>query len=458
VTTALVYGVGVAGRATARALVSRGLEVIVADDSDTAAVTELVDTLGCRGVSGPDGSDLDVIVADSDLVVPAPGVPETHRIIECARRRDVEIVSEIELAYRFEQTRPGGPRAMLAVTGTDGKTTTTELATAMINASGRRALAVGNTERPLIDALDEDVDAFVVECSSFRLAFTSEFRADASVWLNLAPDHQNWHTSMDSYIAAKARMWAAVQPDDVAIGVVSDPIVASHLDKVPCRRVRVGQRGSDLQYRVDSIDGTDMLITPQGPVLAVEAMWRSLPHDRTNALCAAALVLEAGLADPGAVAAAVSSFTGPPHRIEFIATIDAVAWYDDSKATTPHAALAAITAFDSMVLIAGGRNKGLDLSVLATGSIHLRAVVAVGEAAPEVAQVFEGHCHVARAADMSDAVAIASRLAHPGDAVVLSPACASFDAYRNYGERGDDFARHVRALHAVAAPKLGDPR
>lgn len=440
-TRALVYGVGVAGQATARALAARDVEVVIADDHDHDTLTALGQRHGWRAVAAPDRTEIDHLVTTSDQVVPAPGVPETHPVIEAARRQGVEVVSEIELAYRFEQNRPGGPRAMLGVTGTDGKTTTTELATAMINASGRRALAVGNTDRPLIDALDDDVDAFVVECSSFRLAFTSEFRCEASVWLNLAPDHQNWHTSIDSYVAAKARLWSAVRPDDIAIGVIDDPVVAAQLGHIPCRRIAVGASQGD--YRIELVNGVETLWGPTGALLAVEDLWRGLPHDRLNTLCAVALVLESGLADLDAVVRAAGSFTGPPHRIQFVTRCDEVSWFDDSKATTPHAALAAIRGFASVVLIAGGRNKGLDLSVLAEAAGHLRGVVALGEAAGEVAEVFEGLVPVDIAPDMATAVDLAARRARRGDAVVLSPACASFDAYRNYEHRGEDFTRIV---------------
>jgi UDP-N-acetylmuramoylalanine--D-glutamate ligase len=331
----------------------------------------------------------------------------------------------------------------LAVTGTDGKTTTTLLATAMLEASGVRAVAAGNTETPLVTALDEDVDAFVVECTSFRLAWTSCFRPDAAVWLNLAEDHLDWHVSMDTYIAAKARIWRFQEPSDTAIGFATDPVVMTHLATAAARRITFAP--TDADYHV--ADG--WLVGPQGRLAEIASMRRSLPHDVTNALAAAALVLESGLATIEGVAAALAAFEGPHHRIELVADDGGVRYYDDSKATTPHAALTAIRSFDHVVLIAGGRNKDLDLAPIATEPARVRAVVAIGEAAPAIAAMFDAAA-VTTAGSMDDAVAAARAVAQPGDVVLLSPGCASFDWYQSYGERGDDFTRAVRAQVGVS--------
>ena len=177
-------------------------------------------------------------------------------------------------------------------------------------------------------------------------------------------------------------------------------------------------------------------------------MRRALPHDLTNALAAAAGVLEAGVGTAEGIAAGLADFTAPRHRIELVASADGIDWYDDSKATTPHAAVTAVRGFERVVLLAGGRNKGLDLAPLADVADHILAVVALGEAAPEVAKAFarSGGARWRRSTSMADAVEAARRLAHPGDSVLLSPACASFDWYSSYGERGDDFARLVHEL------------
>jgi UDP-N-acetylmuramoylalanine--D-glutamate ligase len=378
-------------------------------------------------------------VERADVVVPSPGIPETHPVIVSAQRLGVALRSEIDLAYEWEQARPAGPRPMLAVTGTDGKTTTTLLAAAMLDASGVAAIDAGNTDTPLVAALDLAVEGFVVECTSFRLAWTPRFRPDAAVWLNLAEDHLDWHASMATYADAKARIWLHQQPDDVAIGFIDDAAVMDRLAVAPGRHVTFGLAGAD--YHV----AEGWLVGPQGRLCRIDHMKRALPHDVTNALAAAALVLEPGLATVDGVAAALATFIGPHHRIELVAEAGGVRYYDDSKATTPHAALTAIGAFDHVVLIAGGRNKGLDLSTMADAVERVRSVVAIGEAAAEIAAVFAGRVHVETVGSMDDAVARAAAAAAPGDVVLLSPGCASFDWYGSYGERGDDFARAVEA-------------
>lgn len=442
----LVVGLAIAGAATTRGLQQRGADVVAADDTVDDAKRALAAELGIELVERPDTDRLRELVTASELVVPAPGVPETHPLFAIAAAVGRPVQSELELAYRWEQERPGGPRPMLAITGTDGKTTTTLMARAMLEAAGLRAVDAGNTDVPLVAALDLDVDAFVVECTSFRLAWTSTFRGEAAAWLNLAPDHLNWHTGMDTYEAAKGRIFSQQRPQDVAIGFAADPVVMAHLGQAPGRRRTFATTGAD--YHVAGGE----LVGPQGPLAAIATMRRALPHDLTNALAAAALTIEPGLATPAAVEQALASFTGPPHRIELVGESDGVRWFNDSKATTPHAASVAIRAFDSVVLIAGGSDKGLDLAPMADAAQgRVTAVVAIGQAADVITHTFRETAKVITATSMAQAVEIAGELAGAGDVVLLSPGCASFDWYRGYPARGDDF----RAL--VAARTGGGP-
>ena len=444
---ALVYGLAVAGASTVRALGRRGHDVVVVDDAMDDAKRDLANALGVELLPTP--LDPGAFACQFDVVVPAPGLPETHAIVEAARRGGVELVSEIELAYRWEQERAAGARTILAVTGTDGKTTTTDMAVAMLRAGGVRGAAVGNTDVPFLDAVDDDdLDAFVVECSSFRLAWTESFRADAAAWLNFAPDHLNWHATLESYEATKARIFELQRPTDVSVGFVDDPVVVRHLARAPGRRLTFGLTAAD--YRLES--GT--LVGPNGSIVDVASMGRSLPHDITNALAAAALVLETRLVDQSAVAAALADFRAAAHRLEEVGAAGGVTWYNDSKATTPHAAATAIRAFDSLVLIAGGSRKGVDLSPMAAEQERVRAVIAIGEAAPDVRAVFEATTPVVDASSMAAAVELAAGLAQGGDAVVLSPGAASFDWYGGYPERGDDFRRLVRERLATTPSDL----
>jgi UDP-N-acetylmuramoylalanine--D-glutamate ligase len=437
-TRALVYGVAITGTAVAVAMQQRGIQVTLADDSVDDAKREAAARLGCDLVERPEGAELSTLLGSVDLVHPAPAIPEGHRLILASRELGVPLRTELDLAYEWEQQRPGGPRPMLAITGTDGKTTTTLMTAAMITSAGHRTAAVGNTETPLVAALDTDVEVFVVEASSFRLAFIEHFRAEASAWINLAPDHLNWHESLTTYEAAKARMWQHTRPTDVAVGVGTDPVVMRNLARVSARRCVVGE-GAD--YRVH--DG--WLCGPSGRLAEVQSMSRRLPHDLTNALTAAALSLETGWSTPAAISDALSTFRHPAHRIEPLGSFGGVEWFNDSKATTPHAALTAMRGFDRIVLIAGGQNKNLDLSVLGAAADRVKAVVAIGESAPIIRDVFAASCPVRTADSMAEAVAAADDLSVAGDVVLLSPACASFDWYdaRGYVARGEDFKRLV---------------
>ncbi len=434
----LVLGLGVTGQAVLRALVAHGEGAVVVDDNPTAGGRALAEQLGVQLVERPGESGLRRLVAAAGAVLPSPGVPERHPIFAAAAAAGVPVLSEFDLAARWDH------RPLVAITGTDGKTTVTELTRAMLEASGRHAVAVGNTELPLVAAIeDPTVEVFVVEASSFRLLHSQRFAPHVGTWLNLAPDHLDNHATFDAYVAAKARLWADQAPDQVAIGNADDPIVVEHLTRARARHVTFGL-GPGADNRLEG----DRLVLAGGELLAeVGELLRAFPHDVANALAAAASAVHGG----GTVAgsrAALLSFAGLPHRVSLVGEAGGVRWYDDSKATAPHASRAASRSFGSVVLIAGGRNKGLDLTELAEEADHIRAVVAIGEAGPAVAAAFDGIRPVRVAASMDEAVEEAAALARSGDAVLLSPACASFDWYGSYSERGDDFVRAVGALLA----------
>ncbi|MDQ6725399.1 MAG: UDP-N-acetylmuramoyl-L-alanine--D-glutamate ligase [Actinomycetota bacterium] len=431
---ALVLGLGRSGEAVARHLLARGADVIVVDDAPDERTRAAAAALGVRLVEEPVPGDLAVLVVATDVVVPSPGVPAAHPVFGLARAAGVPVRGEVELAAQWS-TQP-----IVAVTGTNGKTTVTSLIADMLAASGLRAIAAGNIGLPLCDAVGAEVEVVVAEVSSFQLAFAESFHPAVAVWLNLADDHLDWHPDLASYVAAKARLWARQEPGDVAVVNADDPVVMAEAAHAPSRLVTFGlSRAADFGVADGWLRG------PGGPIIESSRLPRSLPHDVANALAAAAAALAAGASVDG-VRAALVAFGGLPHRLTLVGYGGGVRWYDDSKATNPHAAVAAVRGFDSVVLIAGGRNKGLDLSTLAQVADRVRAVVAIGEAAPEVAASFAGIRPVAAAATMAEAVAAAATVARSGDAVLLSPGCASFDWYRSYAERGDDFARAVNAL------------
>ena len=435
-----VFGLAVAGRAVATSLRARGIDVVVGDDKLSDEHRSFAKSIGARVVDITSDGELQRVMSSVDVLSPAPGVPENHGVIRSARENGVSIQSEIEIAYRAELLRSDGPRPMVAITGTDGKTTTTLMANAMLRAAGLRSEAVGNTEVPLIESLATDAQAFAIECSSFRLEHTELFRAQASAWLNIAPDHLDWHSSYQKYFDAKAKMWASCASTDVAVAPVDDVNILAVARASAARVVTFGATDGD--YRVVGNE----LCGPSGSIMDISRMKRSLPHDVTNALAAAAVCMESGLATAQHVANALEQFENAPHRIQFVAEIHGVRWFNDSKATSPHAASVALRAFDSIVLIAGGKNKDLDLSQMACEPDRMRAVVAIGMAADEIAQAFSGVCTVVKAENMIAAVSQAHELSRSGDVVVLSPGCTSYDWYSNYGERGDDFMTCVREL------------
>ena len=437
--TTLVFGLGVAGMAVASALHRRGESVIVADDKATKEHNDFASALSCEIVDMRDEKTAMGVLQRIDRLAPAPGISESHHVVSAARQMGLTISSELELAYNFEELRNGGPRPMLGITGTDGKTTTTLMTAAMLHAAGHKSMAVGNTDTPLIAALDTDTQVFAVECSSFRLANIENFRTRASVWLNIAPDHLDWHASMDSYSEAKAQLWAHTRAGDVAVAPVDDARILQIAQQSTARTVTFGSERGDYHAQ----DGR--LNTPHGSIMNISDMKRAMPHDITNALAAAAISIESGLVEPSHVARALAEFDNAPHRIEYVETIDGVKWFNDSKATSPHASAVAIKSFQNIVLIAGGRNKGLDLAELANQPEHVKAVVAIGDDANEIEKAFDGVCRVVRGGSMQEAVRLARTLAISGDVVLLSPACTSYDWYNNYMERGEDFMQCVRS-------------
>ena len=436
----LVFGLAIAGQAVARELVRRGESVVLADDAVSDLHQAFSKQIGMPLVALTSSSEIQQVLNSVARVAPAPGIPEGHPVIVAARELGVEICSELEIAYRYERDAPIEPRPMVGITGTDGKTTTTMMTAAILESAGLRTMAVGNTDVPLISALNTDARAFAVECSSFRLAHTQQFRMCASAWLNFAPDHLDWHPNLSDYFEAKAKMWAHCVEGDVAVAPFDDLRIIEAAQASNARVVTFGIAGGDYH----SFDG--WLCGPMGRIMPISEMGRSLPHDVSNALAATAVCLEAGLANVADVASALQIFKNAPHRIQFVGEKGGVRWFNDSKATSPHAVSVALNSFENIVLIAGGKNKGLDLSALAEQPSRMRAVVAIGDASDEVAHAFTGVCEIKRATSMQEAVNMADSFAQDGDVVLLSPGCTSYDWYANYGQRGEDFMKCVGKL------------
>ncbi len=432
-----VIGFGASGRAAATVLRDEGAEVWV---SEARSMTEVEADTDPTVVPWPDvavraGGHRPEHLDGATLVVVSPGVPERAPVLAWARRRGLPVWSELEIGARLCRV------PFVAVTGTNGKTTTALLVAAAMTAEGLRAMACGNVGYPFSLAAREDHDALAVEASSFQLRFHRTFRPRVSVLLNLAPDHLDWHGTLEAYRDAKARVYELQGPGDVHVGNRDDPLAADVSRAAPCpvrwftESAPTGEGDVGVRDgRIVSADGADL----GGPGAAGRAF-------RTDAAAAAAAALAFGIA-PDAVRSAVGLARPPPHRGELAASIDGVDFVDDSKATNPHAALASLEGRTDVVLIAGGMAKGVDLSPLAAAARGLVALVAIGEAAPELERIFSGSVPTRRARSIEEAVTAALALAPPGGTVLLAPACASQDMFRDYRERGDRFADAARAL------------
>ena len=429
----LLVGFAVTNQAVCAQLTERGHPVVATDDAADDRLRSHAAALGVDLRKRPAPDDWLALASDARAVIPTPGLPEHHPALGAAVAAGTPVVSEFDLAQRWDS------RPMLAVTGTNGKTTVALLAAAMLEASGVAVGVAGNTETPLVEAIrDPQPAAFVVEASSFRLGHSQCFRPRVGAWLNFAPDHLDVHASLDSYRKAKAALWCRADEHTTAVVNRDDPVVVSH---TPGKGRVVAYGLSEGDYHVSG----GALWAGSEKLADVAELRRSQPHELSNQLAAAAVAMAAGAHLEG-VRTALRAWTGLPHRMTLVAEHGGVHYYDDSKATTPHAVCAAVRSAKPAVLIAGGHNKGLDLGQLAEIADGVRSVVAIGEAASEVVRAFAGRCPATTAESMDEAVRLASERARIGDAVLLSPGCASFDWYGSYAERGDHFAHVVREM------------
>ncbi len=433
----LVVGLGASGLAAARALLALDAKVRVTESTDGDNVRARADALRSEGAEVETGGhELELIGAD--LAVLSPGIPPTAAVVRALEREGVKTISEVELAFRLSHCD------FLAVTGTNGKTTTTSLLAAMLGEAGIPSVAAGNIGLPVVDAVGSvpDSGAIALEVSSFQLAAIERFAPRVAVVLNIAEDHTDWHGTTAAYAAAKARIVENQGPDDVFLPNADDPLAMRIADHTSARVVPFSSRtvpngGLGVANRRVVWRGTDILPVDDIPLVGGPGV--------EDAVAAAGAALEYGV-DPKAVARAISTFRPLAHRLQIVAQDGGVTYIDDSKATNPHATIAAVDGLTEVVLIAGGRSKGMDLSDLERTVPPVRAAVALGEAAEKVVKIFEPLVTVERALDMRDAVRRAHRLASARGSVLLSPGCASLDMYESYAARGDAFASAVWEL------------
>jgi UDP-N-acetylmuramoylalanine--D-glutamate ligase len=401
ITSALVVGLGRSGHAAAAALAERGTRVRAVDRSDDADAGRLAEL----GVEVVLGSEEEALVDDVDVLVKSPGVPAESPPVARARSLGIPIWSEIELGYRL---LPGNP--LIGVTGTKGKTTTVRLLGAMFEAAGRPARLAGNEHQPLSEAAGEvpEGEWIVCELSSFQLEDVHTLACDVAVLLNLEPDHLDRHGTFDAYREAKLRVFERAGVKIVPRGLGVADIAFSGDDPLPAE--------------------------PRIPGA----------HNRENAAAATAAARAAGLEDE-AIATALETFPGVPHRLELVRQLDGVRYVNDSKATNVAAALRALQTYadEPVQVILGGSSKDEDFEPLAAAiGPNVRGIHLIGDEGRRMAKVIDGHVD----GTLERAVRHAHELAHPGDVVLLSPACASYDQFRNFEERGDTFRRLVEEL------------
>jgi len=460
----VVLGFGTAGYACTDSLLQAGAGFVTAlDDRDTEALREkaqILETLGATIKLGP-GSTAE-LPAEVDVVVTSPGIPPSAPLLAAAAERQVPIWSEIELAWRLRDPATAAP--WLCVTGTNGKTTTVQMLTAILTAAGHRAVAAGNVGLPLLEAVmdPEPYDVIAVELSSYQLHFTHSMSAHSAAVLNIAPDHVDWHGSLQAYTQDKGRIYENCQI--ACIYNVADPETEQLVldaDVIEGCRAIGFTLGTPIISMVGLVDDllVDRAFVEQRASSALELatladITPAAPHNVANALAAAALARSFGV-PATAVRDGLRGFRPDAHRIAHIADVAGVNYVDDSKATNPHAAQASLQAYEHVVWIAGGQAKGASFDELVEAvKDRLRGVVLLGQDKQVIAQALARHAPdvptiTVEATDtgaMETVVGEATKLARVGDTVLLAPGCASWDMFANYGARGDAFAEAVHRL------------
>ena len=441
----VVLGAGESGTGAAILAKDKGYDVLLSDSGTISPAYE--ETLRREGIAFEQGAHTlrDILAADE--IVKSPGIPESAPVMKAIREAGIPVISEIELAGRY---LPEGSRT-ICITGSNGKTTTTMLTCHLLRTAGIDASTAGNIGRSLaLQVAREPHSVYVVELSSFQLDNMYEFRADTAVIMNITPDHlDRYDHKMANYIAAKMRIVRNQRPEDAFIHWADDPVVSVELAEgraaTPARDLVF--TAADKPAAAAYVDGAGMLVLPG--ILTMPVAELSLPgtHNLLNSMAAALAAHTAG-ADADALRRGLSSFSPVEHRLEPAGTIDGVEWINDSKATNVNSTFYALGAMTRpVVLILGGKDKGNDYSeILPLVREKVKAIVAMGLHNEKIVDFFSAEVPVVSTDSLADAVAACRRLASPGDTVLLSPCCASFDLFKSYEDRGRRFKAAVAAL------------
>lgn len=437
----LILGAGITGRSVSRFLTESGSTSLMLDE-----------------VASPNSQNsiTDLTLSDFDLAIVSPGWRHDHPWIVEVRKSGIELLSEVDLAWRIRcELNP--QQRWLALTGTNGKTTTVQMAESMLQRSGIRARACGNVGDPVIDLVrDSDIDILVLELSSFQLSWSREARFFASAILNIADDHIDWHGSFAAYADAK---FAVAEMSEMLIANLDDPVVESGVRELPIRIVPY-TLNTPAPHQIGLVENLIVdraFVSGDAEVLfELSDVTPSVPHNVANAMAAAGLARAVG-ANATSISAALADFRLDHHRLELILEHNGVSWIDDSKATNPHAALAALKSQMRAIWIAGGLAKDANMELLIKeGRSRIKYAILIGRDASVISDslrkfapdvLFEiVDSKLAGSELMREVVRIAKAKAESGDTVLLAPACASMDQFKNYSERGDLFAQAVKDL------------
>jgi UDP-N-acetylmuramoylalanine--D-glutamate ligase len=445
-----VVGLARSGVAACKVLVARGATVLATEQSPAEKLRVDLSDLQRLGVRLETGGHTPESILGADLLVVSPGVDLRLPLFTRARATGIPMWSEVELAYRLTTAR------FLAVTGTNGKSTTTSLLGAMVEAAGLPGVVAGNIGTALCEVVPALTSSHwvVAELSSFQLETIVEFRPHVAVLLNLAPDHLDRYDSVEDYYAAKARIFLNQTPDDFAVLNADDPLVVRYAQGIRSRlrlfsRLRTVGDGSFLR-------GDRLVVRRDGrsePVCETSRIRIQGVHNVENSLAAAAAASAVGV-PAGAMASALSSFPGLPHRLELVAEVDGVRYVNDSKGTNVGAVVKSLEGYEGgLILIAGGKDKGGDFTPLRPlVETRVKTMILIGQARAKIRAHLDGACPMEEAASLEAAVERAAQIAAPGETVLLSPACASFDMFRDFEERGEVFRRAVRGLRSRRDP------
>jgi UDP-N-acetylmuramoylalanine--D-glutamate ligase len=449
--TVLIAGAARSGLASAEFLLTRGARVVLTDlktqnelASSLAALQDLARSSGELVLEL--GGHKPESFRRCDLVILSPGVPRSLPLFEISRQAGIPIIAEVELAFRHLQGK------ILGITGSNGKTTTTTLVAELLRGAGLRGYAAGNIGKPLISfaATSTPDDVYAVELSSFQLETIDRLRPRVGAILNLTPDHMDRYRDYDYYIGAKRRIFMNQTAADFAVLNAEDPRTTEIAGQVASAVVLFSRMG-EVPHGAFFKDGRVFYRDHRGLIdlFPADIIQLKGSHNLENVLAASAISLLAG-AEPGRLEGVVRGFAGVEHRLEWVAEIDGVQYFNDSKATNVDATIKSLEAFPChILLIAGGRDKGGDFSPLrALAAQRVKHLIVIGEAAGKIRDVLSDVVETSGAASLQEAVLSASRKAAPGDIVLLAPACASFDMFQNYEHRGRVFKDAVRGLAA----------